>query len=107
MESQSILQDVYEVPRKVAGYIKPASMLQRVCDHPAQKIALQAEITKLKIQDFHLPMCNHTEIVNRIPSLINKREEARRIPTATGTDKKLCEELAVMTQDAQKSGKEV
>jgi hypothetical protein len=102
-----MLQDAHEVLRKVAGYTKPASMVQRVCDHPAQIIALQAEITKLKIQAFLLPRCDHTEIVNRIQSLTNKREEDRRIPTATRTDEELYEELAVMTWDAQKSGKEV
>jgi hypothetical protein len=40
-ERQAMLEEVQEVLRRVAEYTELASMVQRVCDHPAHIIALQ------------------------------------------------------------------
>jgi len=58
-------------------------------------------------QQFRLPQCDQTEWEEQIWSLRDERDEASRRPITTGTDKKLLEELAVMTLDAAQSGQEV
>lgn len=47
-----MLEEAQEVLRQVAQYTEPANHVQRVCDHPAQIIALQKQITDLQAQQF-------------------------------------------------------
>jgi hypothetical protein len=47
-ERQVMLEEAQDVLRRVAQYTELASTIQRVCDHPAQILGLQKEITKLK-----------------------------------------------------------
>jgi hypothetical protein len=48
VERQVMLEEAQDVLRRVAQYTEPATMIQRVCDHPAWILGLQKEITKLK-----------------------------------------------------------
>jgi hypothetical protein len=106
-ERQAMLEEKQEVFRWVAQCTEPVSMVQRVCDHPAQIIALQKEITDLKSQQFLPPQCDHTEIENQIWTLSAEQDQARRRPAGPGTAKELRQELGDMTEDAQESGEEV
>jgi hypothetical protein len=47
-ERQGILAEAQAELRRVAQYMEPASMVQRVCNHQAQIVAFQKEITDLK-----------------------------------------------------------
>jgi len=47
-ERQTLLEQAQEVLRRVARYTEPAAMVQRVCNHPTQIIALQKQITDLQ-----------------------------------------------------------
>ena len=85
-ERQGMLEETREVLRRVAEYPEVTSMVQRVSDHPAQRIALQKEITELTCQRFIPPQCDHTEIENQILPLTAKRDKARRRPAAPRTD---------------------
>jgi len=96
-----------EVLTWVAQYSQPIWEVQMVCDHPQQIIDLQRQVTDLQTKQFLPPQCDHTEMQHRIQTLINKRIEARRRPTAPGMNEDLRQELAEMTQDAQQSGEEV
>ena len=91
----------------MAQYTEPADLVQRVCDHPAEIITLQKEITDLMSQQFLPPQCDYTEIENQIQVLRKEREAAKRRPAAPRMDKELQQGLADMTQDAQQSGEEV
>jgi len=102
-----ILEVGNEKLRGVAQYTEPASTVWRVPDRLAKIIVLLAEITKLREQTFLPPGCNHTKLENWIQVLTNERDIARFRPIAPGTHKKLWDEPAVMTWDAQQSGGEV
>jgi hypothetical protein len=69
VERQGMLEEAQAVLRRVAQYTEPASMVQRLCDHSAQILALQKEITDLKSQQFLPPQCDYTEIENQIQAL--------------------------------------
>jgi hypothetical protein len=47
-ERHMMLEEAQDVLRRVAQYMELASTILRVCDHPAQILGLQKEITKLK-----------------------------------------------------------
>jgi len=96
-----------EVLLLVAQYTEPGDRVQRVCDHPAQIIKLQKEITDLKSEQFIPLQCDHTEIENQIRVLREEQVEGRSGLAAPGTDEELRQERADMSQDAQQSGKEV
>lgn len=68
---------------------------------------LQKEITDLKLQLFHPPQSDHTEIDCTIWTLTVVRDKARVWPIAPGTEKEVWEKLAAMTRDAQQSGGKV
>jgi hypothetical protein len=72
-----------------------------MCNHPAQIIKLQKEITDLKSQQFLHAAGDHTEIENQIWALRKELDDARRRPATQGTDDKLQYELADMTQDTR------
>jgi hypothetical protein len=55
-ERHRMLEEAQEVVRRVAQYMEPASTIQRVCAHLAQRILLMKEITDLKSRQF-LPHC--------------------------------------------------
>jgi len=95
-----------KVLTRVAHYSQPIQEVQMVCKHPQQIIDLQWQITDLQAKQFLPPQCDHTEIERQIQTLSDERDEARRRPAAPGTDEKLRQELADMTQDAQQSGEE-
>jgi len=65
-ERQRMLEMAQEVLRQVAQSTEPASVVQRVCDHPVQLIALQKQITDLDAQQCLLPQCDHAKMENRI-----------------------------------------
>ena len=46
-ERQTMLEEAPQVLRRVAEYTEPVAMIQRVCDHSAQIIGLQKQITDL------------------------------------------------------------
>jgi len=66
-----MLEEAQEVLRRVAQYIEPANLVQRVCDHPAQIIALQKQIMDLLGQQLLSTLCNYTEMENWIRGLRN------------------------------------
>jgi len=78
-----------QVLRSVAQYTKLASMVQRVCDYPVQIIALQVEIMNLKVQIIFLPKCDHTELENRVRTLINECDKESQRSAALGTNEVL------------------
>jgi len=102
-ETEAKLVECEEVLMRVARYTEPAEMVQRVCDHPAQIIALQKEVTHLKAQHFLPPICNHLVMDKRMQILKNKSAEARRTPAVAGTSQELQNELNQMTQNARES----
>ena len=55
----------------VARYTEPAEMVPRFCDHAAQIIMLQKEVTELKAQHFLPPMCDHSELDKKRQTLVN------------------------------------
>jgi len=59
-ERQAMLEEAQQVLRRVAQYTKPVAMVQRLCDPPAQIIALQKQITDPQTQQFLPPECDHS-----------------------------------------------
>ena len=106
-ERQTLLQEAQEVLRRVAWYTEPAAMVQRVCDHPAQIIALQEQITDLQTQQFLPPECDHSTFQQQLDKSRQELKEARRMPRMVGMDEDLRQELDDMTRDARQSGVEV
>jgi len=49
-ERQTMLERDQDVLWRVVQYTEPASLVQKVWDHPAQMIALQKQITNLQSQ---------------------------------------------------------
>jgi len=49
-ERQTMLERDQDVLWRVVQYTEPASLVQKVRDHPAQMIALQKQITNLQSQ---------------------------------------------------------
>lgn len=86
VERGTMVEEVQEVLRRVAQYTEPASMVQRVYNHQANIIALQADITPLKEEAIVPPECDHTEMECRIHNLMNKLDEPTRRPVVHETD---------------------
>jgi len=82
----------------VAQYTKPAQTVQRLCEPPAQLIALQREITDLKAQQFLPPTFNHSKTEGSIQSLEDNLAEAWRRPATEGFREELQTHLALMTR---------
>ena len=61
----------------MAQYTDPVNLVQRVCDHPAQIIALQKQITDLQAQQFLPVQCDDIRIENRIRDIEYELAEAR------------------------------
>jgi len=99
-ERQAMLENAQDVLGRVAQYTQLARMVQRVCDHPAQKLLLHEQITDLKSQQFLPPQWDSTASERTIQTLTAEREEASSGPAAPGTVEELRDELAVMTSDA-------
>jgi len=59
-ERQILLEAAQRMLRRVAQYTEPATMVQRVCDHPAQNIKLHNKTTDLHSQQFLPPECDHS-----------------------------------------------
>jgi len=106
-ERKAMLEEAQDVLSRVAQYTEPAAMVQRVCDHPAQIIALQKQITDLQTQQLLPPDCNHSTFEQQLETLRQKLEEARRTPRRVGMNEDLRKELDTMTRDARRSGEEV
>jgi len=96
-----------EILMQVAQYSQPIREVQALCNHPQHIIDLQRQITDLQTNQFLPPQCDHTEVEQRIQTLTNEWDEARRRPAAAGTNEQLWEERDQMTRDARQSGKEV
>jgi hypothetical protein len=103
-ELREAFTQTQEVLMGVEQYSQPISKL--VFDHPQQIIDLLQQITYLQTKQFLPPQCDHTEFEHQLQTLWNGRDEARRRHSAPGTNEKLRQELADMTQDAQQSGEE-
>jgi len=103
-ERQKLLEEAPEVLRRVALYTEPAPMVQRVCDHPAQIITLQEQITDLQTQLFLPPECDHSTFDQELETLRQELEEAMKTPRVAGTDEELRQELGDMAWDARESG---
>ena len=88
-ERQTLLEGAQGVLRIVAQYNEPAAMVERVCDHPAQIIELQKQITDLQKQQFLPPECDNSTFEQQLETLRQESEEARRIPRTAGTDEEL------------------
>ena len=82
-------------------------MVRLVCDHPAQVLALQTQITDPQTQQFLHPECDHSTFEPQLDTLREALEDARRVPRTAGTDKDLRQELDDMTRDARQWGEEV
>jgi len=93
-----------EVLTQVAQYSQAIREVQMVCEHPQQIINPQRQITDLQTKKFLPPQRYDTQLEQRIQTLTNEWDEARRWPAAPGADEDLRQELADMTQDAQQSG---
>jgi len=106
-ERQTLLEEAQGVLRRVARNTKPAAMVQRVCDLPAQIIELQKQITELQTQQFLLPECDHSTFKQPLEILRQELEEARRTPRTLGADEDCRQELDDMTRDARQSEEEV
>lgn len=91
----------------VAEFTDSVDMRQRVCDHPAQTLASQNQITDLHAQRFLPLQWGPTEMENTIQELETELAEARTRPPAEATNKQLREDLLAMTQDTQQSREEV
>jgi len=104
---QTTLETAQEMLRGSAQYTEPASIVQRVGDHPALIIGLQKEIPDLRAQQSLPHQCDHTELGTRMQVPTTEPDEARRKHEAPGTEEELREELSVITRDALQSGKEV
>lgn len=63
-ERQAMPEQALDVLRRVAQNMEPSSTMQQVCDHPAQIIELQEDITDHKSAQILPPKCDHTEIEN-------------------------------------------
>ena len=85
-ERQTLLEEAQVVLRRVAWYTEPAARVQRVCDYPAQIIALQKQITDLQTQQFLPPDRDHSTFKQQLETVRQELEEARRTPRAVGTD---------------------
>jgi len=85
-ERQMMLEAAQEVLRMVAWYTEHGSIVQRVCNHPAQIIALQKQITNRHAQRYLPPQCDHTEMKTRIQVLMTEQVEARSRPAIPGAD---------------------
>jgi len=88
-ERLTLLEEAQEVLRRVAQYTEPGAMVQRVCDYPAQIIALPKQITDLQTPQFLPPECDHSTFEQQLEMVKQELEEARRIPRTVGTDKDL------------------
>jgi len=106
-ERQTLLEEAQGVLRRVAQYIEPAAMVQRVCDHPAQITELQKRITDLQIEQFLLPECDHSTFEQQLETLTEQLEESRRTSRTVGTGEDLRQEVEDMIRDARQSGEEV
>jgi len=102
-----MLEEAQEVLRQVAQYTEPANHVQRVCDHPAQIIALQKQITDLQAQQFLPVQWIQTERANPVRGLENELGEARTRPVVEGMNTQPCDDHLAMTHNAQQSGEEV
>ena len=78
-ERQAVLEDAQEVLRRVAQYTEPAAVVQMVCDHLAQIIALQKQITVLQTEQFLPPEWDHSTLEQQWETLRQELEQARRI----------------------------
>jgi len=76
-ETLTKLGQTPEVLLRVAQYTKPADMVQSVCNHPVQIIALQKENTDLKTRLFLPPQIDCLETEGRIRIFTNKLNKAR------------------------------
>jgi hypothetical protein len=77
LKAQTKLEDAPEVLRRVAQYIDPASMVQRIWDCRAEIIAQQAGIMNVKDQAVLPPQGYHTEFESLIRILTNNCNEDR------------------------------
>jgi len=99
-ERQAMLEQAKEVLRRVAQYTEPPAMVQRVCDHPTQIIALQKQITDLQTEQ-SLPLeRDHSTFEQQPKTFRQEPEEARRLPRTARTDEDLRHKLDDMTRDA-------
>jgi len=106
-ERQTLLEESHEVLKGVAQYTEPVGMVQRVCNRPAQIIALQKQITDLQTQQFLPPECDHSTFEQPLDRLRKELEDTRRVPRTAGTDEDLRQELGDMTRDARQLREEV
>jgi hypothetical protein len=95
-----------EVMMRIAQYSQPVRTIQAVCDHPAQIVALQKQITNLQSKQFIPPSCDHTTFEQQIQQLRGNLDEARKTPRIVGTDEDLRRELDDMTRDAREASEE-
>jgi len=99
-ERQAILEEAQEVLRRMAQYTEPTSMVQRVCDHPAQIIGLQTEILDLTSRQFLPPSVRsyrNRDLDTDSDSRARRRQEEARgtrngrgTPTGTGGHDPAC-----------------
>ena len=107
VERQAVLEEAQEVLSRVAQSTECTAMVQRVCDHPAQIIASQMQITDLQSQHFLPPDCDHSTFEQQLETLRQGLEDCRRTPRTVGTDENPRQDLDHMTQDAIQWGEEV
>jgi small-conductance mechanosensitive channel len=90
-----------EVLMRIAQYSQPVRTIQAVCNHPAQIITLQKQITDLQTKQFLPPPCDHTTMEQQIQQLKEDLDKARKTPRTVGTEDDLRQELDDMTRDAR------
>jgi len=92
-----------EVMMRIAQYSQPVRTIQAVCDHPAQIIGLQTQITDLQATRFLPASWDHTTFEQQIQQLRNELDEARKTPRTVETNKDLRREFDDMTRDAREA----
>jgi len=106
-ERQTSLGEAQVVLRRVVQYTEPAAVVQRVCDHQAQIIRLQKQITNLQSEECLPPECDHSMFKQQFEALRPELEQFRSTPRMVRSDKDLQQELDEMTWNARQSGEEV
>jgi uncharacterized coiled-coil DUF342 family protein len=95
-----------EVMMRFAQYSQPMRTIQALCDHPAQIVALQKQISDLQAKQYLPPSCDHTTFEQQIQQLRNDLDKARKTARTVGTDEDLRRELDDMTRDAREASEE-
>lgn len=98
-ERQTSLEDAQEVLKSVAQYTEPAGMVQRVCYHLPQIIALPTQITDLHSQPIRPAECDQLIFEHQLETLRPQLQVVRMTARMVVIDEDHQQELDDMTWD--------